>query len=739
MLFAGTDFSHQILTNFVFAAVLGVAMMVLSQKLRISAIVLLLLTGIAVGPEFLGWVQPAALGDGLRTIISLAVGIILFEGGLTLDAKGYVQSSQEITGILTKGVLVTWLVSAILIKVFFGFPVTFCLLSASLIIVTGPTVIGPLLKRIGVKKRLHHILHWEGVLIDPIGVFIALLCYEWILSEGGSFTYFNFISRFLIGAAIGLGFGSVIYFILKRNWVPNGSLNIFVLASAMLCFAASETLLSESGLLSVTVAGFLVGYKKPRQLESIIEYKDELKDFLIGLLFILLAAQLQISKFLAYGEKLLWLVVFVMFFVRPLNIFVSMRGSTLKLREKLFLSWIAPRGIVAASMASLFAFQLNANGSPNADFLETLTYSVIAGTVIFQGFTAKLMGYLLGVLEPAPKDWLIVGANRVGRQIGHFLRDQGVGVVLLDTNTREVKWALNEGFVARCENALTLDPENREIFYGIGNVLAITGNEDLNLLVSQRWGRILPNAKLFRWGTREAEQDGFEEEGTQVWSALPLKTILAEEQDHDFTRIQDLDPNDLDGQVLISAANGEIALNKLPKSKGEIDALVFQIPEKELKLPFRIEGLLLSKVKQLELLFGELAQLVAGLVPQLDAQALAEQLVAGEKEFSSLIGHGISLPHLYSEHVKQPVLAVAKLEEPVACLHTGAQIQLVFLLISPQEQPVAHLNMISRIAQLVMDPDVREALFAATDRQALYEALLRIKSKVQTAPAPTSP
>lgn len=171
--------AHLILETFVFASFLGVVLTIIANKYKISAIILLLTGGVIAGPEGFNLIKPQVLGEGLKVIVSIAVGLILFEGGLTLNIKGYKNVSKEVIGILSWGVLITWLITATFLYYFLKFDWKFCLLASSLIIVTGPTVIGPLLQRIKIKKNLHHILHWEGVLIDPIGVFISLLCYEY--------------------------------------------------------------------------------------------------------------------------------------------------------------------------------------------------------------------------------------------------------------------------------------------------------------------------------------------------------------------------------------------------------------------------------------------------------------------------------------------------------------------------------------------------------------------------------
>ncbi|MDH3973567.1 MAG: cation:proton antiporter [Deltaproteobacteria bacterium] len=719
------------LITFVAASVLGVVLFLISQRLKISAIVLLLIAGILSGPEFLGIIQPESLGEGLNTIISLSVAIILFEGGLTLDATGYRQVSSEIWGVLTRGVLITWGLSALAIKVLFGFDIMLCLLSASLIIVTGPTVIGPLLQRIRVKKSLHNILYWEGVLIDPIGVFIALLCYEWILSAGEPEAYLNFFSRFFVGAVMGLAFGYIIFHILRKNWIPEERLNFFVLASALLNYTIADGMATESGLLSVTIQGFLLGYKETPQLDKIIEYKVELKDFLIGLLFMLLAANLTTEKFLNYGTTLITVVVIVMFIIRPVNIFLSTWGSTLKVREKLFLSWIAPRGIVAASMSSLFAFHLKDKNFLHADFLESFTYAVIAGTVIFQGFTAKHVGKMLGVLEPRPRGWLIVGAHKLARAVAKFIQDNGESVVLLDTNPREVKVAKREGITALCENAMTIDPAQHVELYAIGNVLAITENEDLNHLLCRRWQKLLGRSRLYYWGYGNSslvKPGTGPRKGKAIWTNFDIRTILAENVEQDTlitcTSIDRLPAPAREGQILM-CKYGSIFAPEMPQDYAG-EALFLTLRPTSSLLDFtNEEWIIFSKDKTLEALYHNMLVLVKPQYPDLQLSSLMKDLLAREKDFSSAIGHGISLPHTYTDQLDESILILARVDPPIICPHDETRISLVFMVLSPHDRPEEHLTQISRIAKFVMSEETREALLKAQNRREIYRLLQR--------------
>jgi len=254
------DIGYLQLSTIVFAVFVGVCLFILSRFIRIPPIVLLLVGGVIFGSESLGLIHPESLGDGLRLIISLCVAIILFEGGLTLHSEGLKKAPKVIWRLLTLGVLITWLGTAILIHLLLDFSVTISLLAGSLIIVTGPTVIAPLLKRIQIKKKLYYILHWEGVLIDPIGVFIAILCFEWFSIEGNFITHIWQLSyRLLIGSVLGFTGGKIITLLLKKEIIHEDQANIFVFASALFLFGISDFIMHEAGLLTVVIAGLVIG------------------------------------------------------------------------------------------------------------------------------------------------------------------------------------------------------------------------------------------------------------------------------------------------------------------------------------------------------------------------------------------------------------------------------------------------------------------------------------------------
>ncbi|MCH2174646.1 MAG: cation:proton antiporter [Lentisphaeria bacterium] len=721
---------NHIMLTFGGAMFFGVMFILLAHKLRVSAIVILLVGGITLGnigtfigiPE-LNVIRPNVLGDGLRTIIGLAVGIILFEGGMTLNVKGFKEASKEIRNILFRGVLVTWLLSALLIWLLMDYSFLFSLLAASLIIVTGPTVIGPLLKRIGVKKKIHHILHWEGVLIDAIGVFVALLCFKMIQVEsdsGYAIALWELLKRIAIGIAMGGAAGGILLAVLHRKWVDEENLNIFMLSAAVAIFTISDLMIHESGLLSVTIAGFIVGLKDLPEVKKLKVYKAELIELLIGLLFVLLAARLDMASFHKIGFKGFILVLAVMFIVRPANIFISTVGSKLNIKEKLFLSWIGPRGIVAASMASLFALDLSGLGLPSSDnawFLETFTYSVIMGTVIFQGFTAKWVGGLLGVLEPEPRGWMIVGANRFGRDVARYIRKQGFPVVLVDTNIHEIALAKRAGLVALEENAMNIDFEDHPELYGIGNVIALTENSNLNALLCNHFKQEDNEMRLFKWVDPSSEiAKDKDRPGKNIWSVVTGSQLRSYNSAETKDRLSTVALSEVDERefehILLNVQNNHIHPEFIPSNKqqDEAEVLLFSHEQVGFKLNCREHWVKATEQSELQGIYRKMLTLLKSDYPNLNIDEIQKRLMEQDRNYSSYVGYGVALPHLHIHGLDESVVMVTRVCGPLKDSHVGEDVDLMFMVLSPESSPKAHLKSISEISKFIMDEDNRNGL-----------------------------
>jgi NhaP-type Na+/H+ or K+/H+ antiporter len=479
-------------------------------RMRIPAIIPLLAAGFLAGP-ITGLLHPRELlGDLFFPVVSLSVAVILFEGALTLERREISHSSTTLRRLLTVGALITWLGGALAAHLLVGLDLPLAILFGSLIVVTGPTVIGPLLRNVRPTHNLASILKWEGILIDPLGALLAVLVFDFIVAEGSSqLLGLQAVLGFLAIVAIGLTAGTLgallVALVLKRYLVPDYLRDIFVLAVVLAVFALSDPLRPESGLLSVTVMGIVLANLRLPQLHQVWHFKERLSLMLISALFIILSASISLDYLRALNWRSLLLLAVIMLVLRPLAIFISSIGSKLTRKEKLFLSWIAPRGIVAASVSSLFSFRLSDLGYEEAPLLVTLTFMVIVGTVIIQGATAKSVARWLGVAEAEPQGFLFMGAHPFARRLAASLQDEGFVVRLVDTNWQNVTAARNEGLDdVYYSNILAEASETDLDLGGIGRLLAITSNDEANALACLHFIDDFGSSGVFKLSPRAA-------------------------------------------------------------------------------------------------------------------------------------------------------------------------------------------------------------------------------------------
>ncbi len=468
----------------------GMVAQSLARHLGIPGIVFLLGAGVVLGPDLLGVVRPTSLGVGLRTLVGFAVAVILFEGGMNLNLRRLGHEARSIRRLVTIGALVTAVGGMLAARWILDWSWTPAILFGTLVIVTGPTVITPLLRRVRVNRNLATVLEAEGVLVDAIGAIIAVVALEVLIGPSGeavAFAFWDLFSRLGFGFALGLAGGYVIAILLRmEKVVPEGLENIFTLSLALALFQVSNAFLPESGIVTVVAAGIAVGNVKTRALGDLREFKEQLTILLIGMLFVLLAADVRLEEIRVLGWAGIWTVAALIFIVRPLNIFVGTYGSGLRLKEKLFLSWIAPRGIVAAAVASLFAQTLDAEGIPGGNELRAMVFLVIAVTVILQGLTGGPLARLLGVRRLSNSGWAILGANDLGRAFGRVLRESGQEVVFLEANPDACGAAEREGFRVLFGTGLSESLLQRAEMDGRAGCLAVTSNDGINLLFARR-------------------------------------------------------------------------------------------------------------------------------------------------------------------------------------------------------------------------------------------------------------
>lgn len=483
---------EEILITLTGIGLLSIACQWFAWWVKLPAILFLLLAGIAAGP-LTGWLQPdKVFGDLLFPMVSLSVAVILFEGSLTLRMDEIRGLTSIVRRLVTVGVLVTWMIITLTTHWVLDFSWNLSFLFGAVAVVTGPTVIVPMLRTVRPTARIANILRWEGIVIDPIGAILAVLVFEFIISNqagGGALghTLLTFAYTLLIGLATGALGGYTLGIILRNHWLPEYLHNVATLTLVFGIFTLSNWAQEESGLLAVTIMGMLLANMKRVNVDDILNFKESLSVLLISGLFIILAARTEFSQFSDLGVQALLVFLAIQFIARPAKVLVSTWGSSLTWQEKALLSWIAPRGIVAAAVTALFALRLQQQGDDQAYLLVPLIFMVIIGTVVLQSATARPFARWLGVAEPEAKGFLIIGANPFARAVAKALNEKDYRTLLIDSSWDHIRGALMDGLKTYYGNAVSEHADRHLDLVGIGQLLALSSRAELNALATMRY------------------------------------------------------------------------------------------------------------------------------------------------------------------------------------------------------------------------------------------------------------
>ncbi len=485
------DPSFALTLQIVITVVAGITAQVIAEYLKVPSIVFLLIFGIALGSD--GWeiLQPQSLGIGLEVLVALSVAIILFEGGLSLSGRELGRVSGSLRNLVTLGTSITLIGGGMAAHWLGEFPWPIAFLYASLVVVTGPTVIGPLLKQVAVDRRVATLLEGEGVLIDPVGAILAVVVLNTIIdSHARPMEIITGLTpRLGIGAAIGIAGGGLLSFIIKTcNFLTFELKNLVVLAGVWGLFGLSQFSRSESGLMAVVMAGIVLKAAAVPDERLLRRFKGQLTTLCVSVLFILLAADLSIASVIALGWGSVLTVLVLMLVVRPLSVALCTLKSDLNWRHKLFIAWVAPRGIVSASVASLFAILLTRAGINGGEAIKALVFLTILMTVFIQGLTARWVAKGLKITSSAATGAVIVGCNPLGRLIGCLFQEQGENVVLIDTDARACQQAKEEGLTVLQSSGLDTKILQQAGIESMGTFLVLTNNSEVNLVLAQRAG-----------------------------------------------------------------------------------------------------------------------------------------------------------------------------------------------------------------------------------------------------------
>ncbi|MCZ4252834.1 cation:proton antiporter [Pseudoalteromonas shioyasakiensis] len=468
---------------------------------RVPAILFLLLTGLILGP-FSGVLEPdALLGDLLFPVVSLSVAVILFEGSLTLHFRELKGIGKVVRNLCSIGMITTCLVISLSAYWILELNWRVAAVLGAVLVVTGPTVIAPLLNSMRPNQDIDRILRWEGIVIDPIGALFAVLVFEAVMLVGQgevlSHTIIALFKTLGVGLTIGVVAGWLTTLLIRREWLPFELHKFGILALVLISFTVSNHLSHESGLLAVTVFGIWLANQDELEIDSVLEFKEDLSMILISSLFILLAARLQLSDLMMLHSDVFIFLAIVLFVARPACIAISTLKTDLPLKSRLVLAWIAPRGIVAAAVGSVFALSMVEAGIADAEKIVPLIFTVIIVTVVLQSLTATPLAKLLKVRQPAPNTILIIGANHVARAIACGLKDQNIPVHLSDPAWENCKMARMDGLPCYYGNPQSEHAERYLPLTTIRSVLALSPNRHHNALGVQYFSHLLDEKDVF--------------------------------------------------------------------------------------------------------------------------------------------------------------------------------------------------------------------------------------------------
>ncbi len=479
----------EITLQIVLTVLAGIAAQVVAAYLKVPSIILLLVFGIALGTDGLSWIAPQTLGVGLEVIVSLCVALILFEGGLNLELKEVGKVSGSLRNLITIGTFITLVGGGMAAHWLAEFPWSIAFLYASLIVVTGPTVITPLLKQVGAERKVATLLEGEGVLIDPVGAILAVVVLDIILNGDADpvAVLGGLLARLGIGIIIGGGGAALMaLFLRSADFLSEELRNLVVLAGIWGLYGLAQSVRGESGLMAAVAAGIVVRAISIPEERLLRRFKGQLTIFSVSVLFILLAADLSIASVFELGSGSVLTVLVLMFVVRPVNIWACTLNSDLNWRQKVFMSWISPRGIVSASVASLFAILLTERGINGGDSIKALVFLTIIMTVFAQGLTARSLAQALGVTSSSATGVVIVGCNPLGLKIGRLFKARGESVVIIDTDKAACDKAAEEGFEVFVGSAMNEEILEEAGLSSMGTFLAVTSNGEVNSVIAER-------------------------------------------------------------------------------------------------------------------------------------------------------------------------------------------------------------------------------------------------------------
>ena len=520
------DVHESIVIGLVAVAVLGGLAQWLGWRLRLPAILLLILFGIAAGPEGLGLVHTDEMfGDLLLPFVAISVAILLFEGALTLHLPELGASAPIVAKLVTIGTATTWVLAAIGAHYLLDLSWPLATLVGAILTVTGPTVVIPLLRQIRPTGPGGVILKWEGILIDPIGAVLAVLVFEGLVDGGSMLAPSGIVRTLASGAVFGLLPAWILVSCMDRYWIPDHLHSASALALALSGYVGANLFQHEAGLLAVTVMGVALANQKRVDISHITEFKENLQVLLISALFILLSARVRWEDVRALAAPEFLFLGFLVVVVRPLAVWMCTLGSGVARRDRILISTMAPRGVVAAAVTAVFALRLEQEGFAGAERLVPIVFLMIAGSVAIYGLIGRPLAIRLGLAEKNPNGVVIVGAHAVGRALGRQLQRLDVSVLMVDTNLRRIRQARMDGLRAYHGSVLSDEADVALELPGIGKLFAMTSNDDVNAFSAQHFVHLFGRENLYQVAPARRPAEG----STAIGAELRVRVLFDED------------------------------------------------------------------------------------------------------------------------------------------------------------------------------------------------------------------
>lgn len=508
---------HDTVLQIALIGILGIGAQWIAWRTQLPAIVILLATGFIVGPA-LGIVEPSeTFGELLTPIISVAVAIILFEGGLTLNFTEIRETSPAVRRVILYGAPATWGLAYLAAHHLAGLSEATAAIIGGIMVVTGPTVIMPLLRQAALPKRPASLLRWEAIIADPIGALFAIVAYETTIAltegQGVSEIVFRLGGAILFGAVIAFVLARLIAFSFVRGLVPEFLKAPLLLVAVLAAFATTNMILDEAGLLTVTIMGIVLANTRLRSLEELRRFKEVVSVILVSGLFIILTATTTIGDLASLGPRDFLFLAALLFLIRPAVVMTATIGTKLTLPERLISAWIAPRGVVAVAVSGFFAQTLILHDVPDAERLVPLTFLVVVGTVILHGFSIRPLAVALKLSAREAPGILFVGGSPWTRAFARKAQDLKMPVLLADSNWNNLAAARREGVPVYFGEILSEAAEHRLDMSQYAILIAATDNDAYNALVCTDLAPEMGRSNVFQLGRTRVQENTDKNEG----------------------------------------------------------------------------------------------------------------------------------------------------------------------------------------------------------------------------------